>query len=280
MIKAETIQAMLSHIKEKAKYMSNDTIEVSLALLAQYNLYYEEAHDALVILSTRPGYKCIEVVHYTNMRKNKESQGEEVIALVTRLPNFDDTWQKFHRYFVFLNWPLTAVEQHPDEDWLLLEDRFDFNNPDIDWTPKKVEDTPSFALNNPEEYDSETDWLNHLNLSTENYNKATGSLELMPGKAVSIPRKGKVKKSTGAKYFECKVMEKLFDSKTTLSNGVSFHSLLGIHQNVTLKRSDVKKVTNVRTAINKKLSEETGLKKLIIVRRNKAYINHLYLLKD
>jgi hypothetical protein len=150
MIKAETIQAMLSHIKEKAEYMSNDTIEVSLAFLAQHNLYYEEAHDALVVLSTRPGYKCIEVVHYTNKPRSEKFQGEQVIALITLLPNFQDTAELFHRYFVFLNWPVTAVEQHPDEDWLLLEDRFDFNNPDIDWTPKKEEDTPSFALNNPD----------------------------------------------------------------------------------------------------------------------------------
>ncbi len=141
---------MLSGIKVKAEYMSNDTIEVSSTLIAQNNLYYKEAYDALVVLSTRADYKCIEVVHYTDMHHGEEFPREEVVALVTLLPNFHDTLQKFHRYFVFLRSPVNAVEQHPDEDWSLLEERFEFNNPDIDWTPKKQEDTPGFALNNPD----------------------------------------------------------------------------------------------------------------------------------
>jgi hypothetical protein len=268
MVSADTIQTLLMRIDTLGKGRPKDyVVEISLTILERSGLTYEEGYAGLKVLSTREGYKCIKMKHLPEMGISEDGfETRDVMAHVQLLPNFNETAMAFYKYLKYRRKPDSITKVYPNEDWSSLEDRFSTNEPDIDWSLK--------------EYPDENDWLNKIRLGVESYNKATGSLELIPGKAVSIPRRGKVKKSTGEKYLECKVMEKLFSSKTTLSNGVDFHSLLGIHKDITLKPSDVKKVTNVRTAINKKLSDETGLKKLIKLNRNKAYINHLYLLKN
>ncbi len=268
MIRAYAIHEMVQRLEKRDFHTpAGQYIEITYRFLEQFNFSYEEAYSVLTLLSTRPGYKCIEFTHFTSPTiSNDELEMIDVIAHIKLLPNFIDTRRALYKFFRYKRYPKGAIKRKPNEDWSVLERRFATNEPDIDWTAvySEVEDKP----------------IETLKLRPESYNKATGSLELKPGLALSIPRKGKVKKSTGEKYLECKVMEKLFHSQTTLSDGVSFHSLLGIHKDKQLTENDVKKVTNVRTAINKKISDETRLKKLIIISRKKAYINHLYLLKD
>lgn len=268
MVYADDINTMLTRINSLGKAKPEGyVVEITLRLLEQSGLTYDEGYAALSVLSGRASYKCIEMRYFPELGIADDGfETVDVMAHVILLPNFNDIYRAFSLYHQYRRRTPRLPEHFPEIDFEGFEKRFATNEPDINWNKKELP--------------SEDDWLKDIRLSVASYNKSTGSLELAPGKAVSIPKKGRVKKSTGEKYFECKVMEKLFNSKTTLSNGVDFHALLGIHKDVTLKDGDVKKVTNVRTAINKKLADEFGLNKLIVLNRNRAYVNHSYLLKN
>jgi len=254
MTDVEKIYKLLELIEEKSSQVSADEpIIVSSLRLGRSGLTRDDVRETLSLLSTigSPS-RCIELIEYPDLMEFHEPT-KDVVYLVKQLPNFYDILHKYHEYYLYEYDKKSAAKLYPRKDMGLSEAYY----AELEQEQKQI-----------------------IALKPESYNKTTGTLEVKPGMAISIPKAGKVKKSTGEKYFECKVMEKLFNSPTTLSNGVSFHSLLGIHKDKPLKETDIKKVTNVRTAINKKLSDKLGLKKLIILNRNKAYVNHLYLLKD
>lgn len=254
MTDVEKIYKVLELIEEKSSQVSADEpIIVSSMRLGRSGLTRHDVRETLALLSTIGSYRrCIEVIEHPDLMEFHEPT-KDVVYQVKQLPNFNDILQKYHEYYLYEYDKKAAAKLYPRKDMGLSEAYY----AELEQEQKQA-----------------------IVLKPESYNKATGTLELKPGLAISIPKQGKVKKSTGEKYFECKIMEKLFNSQTTLSDGVSFHSLVGIHKDKRLKSGDIKKVENVRTAINKKLSDELGLKKLIKLQRNKAYINHLYLLKN
>lgn len=254
MTDVEKIYKVLELIEEKSSQVSGDEpIVLSPLRLSRSGLNRHDVREVLALLSTvGSNRRCIEITQYPDPMELNEPT-KDVIYQVKPLPNFNDILQKYHEYYLQEHDQRAAAKLYPRKDIGLSEAYY---------------------------AELEKEQKQAITLKPESYNKATGTLEIKPGVAISIPKQGKVKKSTGEKYFECKVMEKLFNSHTTLSDGVSFNALVGIHKDKTLTESDVKKVTNVRTAINKKLSDEIGLKQLIILNRNKAYINHLYLLKN
>lgn len=122
--------------------------------------------------------------------------------------------------------------------------------------------------------------LTNIALVVESYHKATGVLEIAPRHSVMIAGRGKATKSTGKKYFECHVMDKLFASPKKLKDGVDFREIFTVRSGTALAKTEIKKVLNARTAINKKVTEAEGLKKLIITQGERLYINQSYLLKD
>lgn len=124
-------------------------------------------------------------------------------------------------------------------------------------------------------FNGEIDKNHIVALTADSYDPKTGVLTITPNIKVHISRSNNVNKNE-----QCRLMKKLFSSDRSLKNGVNGHDLLTVHKGVSLRDSQKTKIRNLRTTINKKVTEAEGPKKLIRLRKEVLYIDPTYLLKD
>lgn len=140
MVKADAVQSLLFRMEGRAQdVFRGDTIEISLTFLAQLGLNQEEATDALILLSTQAGYKCIELTQYQTLQIADDGfQTVDVLAKVKLLPNYKDIQVSFQKYYDFKRKPDNAIMKYRNEDWQSLERQFEDGGIKLDWSVKPL----------------------------------------------------------------------------------------------------------------------------------------------
>ncbi len=113
-------------------------------------------------------------------------------------------------------------------------------------------------------------------LRPEHYDKAKGVLYLSPRRSVVIARRGKVKRNGKEKYFECWLLECVFNSVNTLKVGADFSKILSLHASK-IGNTEKRKVRNAVDSINTKIVKAKGQKNLIKIQSDKVFVNNSYL---
>lgn len=118
-------------------------------------------------------------------------------------------------------------------------------------------------------------------LSSESYNYKTGILVINPYRKVAIAKQGVASAKPRTNTDQCVFMKQIFRSDKSMRIGLGIHDLIpGLHKQIKPTEFQIKKFKNIQTEINKKFTEATGHKKLIISPENKFRINPAYLSKD
>lgn len=119
-----------------------------------------------------------------------------------------------------------------------------------------------------------------LKLTPDQYDKEDGILRLTPFHNIEISKRGTAKRNSAVngqrKYFECWVMERVFKSVNTMREGAKFSRILGVSDK-NIGKTEIKKIQNAVTTINKKVVDDEGPKQLLIIQRDKVKINNSYL---
>ncbi len=115
-------------------------------------------------------------------------------------------------------------------------------------------------------------------LKAQNYSDRTGKLTVSPTVDIAIAVNGKVKRKNGKRYEQCHLMSCLFKSVNSLNDGVTFSRFLGVKYDKN-NTKHAKKIRNTIDEINKKVSEVTNAKKLILIQKEKIFIDKSYLLE-
>ena len=115
-------------------------------------------------------------------------------------------------------------------------------------------------------------------LQPSSYHDKTGKLNVAAGVDVAIAARGKVKHKNGTKYDQCHLMSCLFKTVNTLNYGVTFSTFLSVKYDNNNKKH-IRKIRNTVDEINKKVADKTTAKKLILVHREKIFIDKSYLKK-
>jgi hypothetical protein len=147
MVKADAVQSLLFRMEGRAQdVFRSDTIEISLTFLAQLGLNQDEATDALVLLSTQTGYKCIELTQYQTMQTADDGfQTVDVLAKVKLLPIYKDVQRSFQKYYDFKRKPDYSNRKYREEDWSELERKFDSGDTKLDWSIKPIAEVISLS---------------------------------------------------------------------------------------------------------------------------------------
>jgi hypothetical protein len=115
-----------------------------------------------------------------------------------------------------------------------------------------------------------------ISLNSESYDKRTGVLYLARFYRASIAGKSGVKRPDGQKYEQCWVMERLFKSDKTLGKGVPISTLLRMHKD-NVDKTTTRKIENAVAEINKKVTDVTHSKNLLMIDDKKVKITPFYL---
>lgn len=141
MVKADAVQSLLFRMNVLAEEVfRSDTIEISLTFLARLGLNEEEAREALVLLSTRAGYQCIQLTQYQELQSANDGLDTlDVIATAKILPNYEDVMYEFQEYYDYKRKPEFAKAVHRQvKDWSALEHKFESGDTKLDWSIKPV----------------------------------------------------------------------------------------------------------------------------------------------
>jgi hypothetical protein len=93
--------------------------------LKQVNLEKEKAKEALVVLETEEGYKCIEIVELEVQSNN--------LACINLLENFDESKEAFNAYIYYVRYEKKGAELFPNQNKQSLEIRFGKGKSDVNW---------------------------------------------------------------------------------------------------------------------------------------------------
>lgn len=149
MVKADAVQSLLFRMGSRARdVFRSDTIEISLTFLARLGLNEDEAKEALVLLSTNAGYRCIELTLYQEMQYADDGfETVDVIAKVKILPNYSDVQHEFQEYYDYKrNLKRSKLIHHRDaRDWLVLERKFESGDTKLDWSYKPITEVISLS---------------------------------------------------------------------------------------------------------------------------------------
>jgi hypothetical protein len=118
--------------------------------------------------------------------------------------------------------------------------------------------------------------LKDVRLEPGSYDKRTGILHLARFYRVSIAGKLGVKRPSGQKYEQCWVMECIFKSDETISKGVRISALVGKHEDA-VDKTTTRKIENAVAEINKKVTDVTHSKNLLMIDDKKVKITPYYL---
>jgi hypothetical protein len=115
-----------------------------------------------------------------------------------------------------------------------------------------------------------------VKLKPSSYKSRIGILELLPNCKVEIAVKGKVMRSKGLRYEQCRVLDVLFKDVNRLSYGVHFSQIIGVNDTLI----DAKKIKSIRNSvdeINRKVKDKSGIKRLIFIQGRKVHLDKSYL---
>lgn len=118
----------------------------------------------------------------------------------------------------------------------------------------------------------------HRPLEPRHYADKTGVLTVSPTVDIAIAARGKVRRSNGKKYDQCHLMSCLFKSVNTINKGVPFSMFLGVKYDKNNK-IHTRKIRNTIDEINRKVSDKTTAKRLILIQKEKIFIDKSYLLE-
>ena len=118
--------------------------------------------------------------------------------------------------------------------------------------------------------------LKDVHLEPGCYDKHTGNLYLTRFYRVAIAGKSGVKRSSGDRYEQCRVMDYVFKSDKTFEKGVAISTILGIHKD-NVDKTTTRKIENAVAEINKKTTKVTRSKNLLMIDDKKVKITPYYL---
>lgn len=138
MISAKAFRDFLFRLDRRVKHTHPaHNVEVTISMLEKSGVSMNDAKNILSILSKNPRLRCLEVIHYRELKyANDEYEQKEVFALVRVTPNFSGLFKTIDTYYDYKLNPKNKSIMNVGNEWQEIKNIAE-GSAEIDWSSVK-----------------------------------------------------------------------------------------------------------------------------------------------